>query len=166
MNSSSSAYYFRHLSLRRMGGAFWLIAGFMLLTKGIGFLKNLMFFESSHPLLDFYLNLTQDKETAVALLIATALALGMMKAIFILRKVAKKACLRLSTFPDPAPISALFGFRFLVIITGAMLMAYCVRQSGLSPDIRGVIDVAVGAALLNSAMIYLRAEKKVNPTKG
>lgn len=158
ISTDSNVFKLSHKSLTQIAAMIWFIAGFMLFRKGLFFLKELTD-ESTlslqeYPLLSSIMGYTVDLEMAIVVLIAIGLGLGMVKSVFVLRKVARKNIARLQDSPNPAPLSHLFGVRFFAMVTAAALMGYFVNQVGLPIDIRAVIDIAVGAALLNASMAF------------
>lgn len=138
----------------------WLCVGLFLFTLGINLLvegaQTEQFIQSAHPLLDTLGPLMGGLENAATLLMAGALLVGYFKGRVVLGKTAKKAVARLRMLPSPVKISQIYTPRYYLLLGFMMLLGMSIKFFGVPNDIRGFVDVAVGAALINGAMIYFR----------
>ncbi len=114
--------------------AMWLIGAAILLIRGVGFLHDNWF----------------------AVLLAVAVALGVMKSRYMLDRVARKAVLRI----HKRGRACYFGFfswkswLFVVVMMGSGII---LRNSGLPRDFLAVIYVGVGTGLVIADRIFWQA---------
>ena len=149
--------YVKHRTMMICSGALWMAIGVALLNKGLHLLSEMMVSApGALPLAGWISLYLQDPEGIKVLLIAVALALGMFKGRVVMAKVVMRVVTRIATLPNPAPLFRLFGKGYLVLLIGGVMMGWLVNHLGLSHDIRGVIDVAVGAALISGGSRYFR----------
>lgn len=141
-----------------LSGFLWLIAGFNLLPLGLRLLVGTLDPEgsASSPLLDWLRPYFSQPEQAVQALILFSLFIGFLKGRMILGKTVAREVTRINTLPSPAPLSHLYGKKTVILILLMMGLGFSMRWMSIPPDIRGVIDVAVGAALINGAVLYFK----------
>jgi hypothetical protein len=58
--------------------------------------------------------------------------------------------------PTPAPLWKIYPSKFYLLIALMMSFGFLLRFIGVPEDIRGVVILAVGTALVNGAMQYFR----------
>lgn len=121
-------------------GLLWLAIGSRLLYKGLQFLS------------------VAPKEKATLLLII-GLLIGFFKGRFVLVKSIRKTVLRIVSLPLPIRVSNVYVPSYYILILGMMGLGIALRFLPLSSEIRGMIDVAIGSALLNGALLYFRYAK-------
>jgi hypothetical protein len=121
------------------GGIIWFAVGAVLLRTGLLLLAT---------------NSARSPEGLV-LLMALALAVGFAKGRFILSRSARRAQARLQAL-GPAPLWRLYGRRDFMLIGSMMLLGMLMRAFHVPGDIRGFILTAVGAGLINGAVIAIR----------
>lgn len=151
-----------HTSLIAMSGTIWLLIGAMLLPLGIHFLADVtvnpyLLRENSYPIINFVAQFTGGVEGAAILLIAVSLLVGSFKAKKVFSKVVKKGVARITSYPNPTHVTNIYGFKYLLLIGFMMSLGMCLRYFNVPKDIRGVIDVAVGSALINGGIAYFKA---------
>ena len=91
-------------------GFLWLTVGLVLLPMGLNFIVSSLLIENrakAQPVLDFLAPMTGDRESAALVWIALMLAIGFLKARRIFAKSVQRSVLRLSSLPNPAPLSPL-----------------------------------------------------------
>lgn len=125
-----------------LSGVIWLIIGGFLLSMGL----YLLILQSS----------SQNREHVV-ILVCLGLILGFIKGRFILFKTAQKAVKRISLIPKPISILQAYPPIYLGLILGMMLLGIVLKWLEITSSIRGVIDVAVGFALMNSSRAYFQS---------
>ena len=158
MMESEASPVGRGKGLLRGMGVFWLVAGILLLRKGLHFLATLSSVdEAVLPIASPLASIAGGLDGAGLLIIAGALALGAIKGRFALRKVAFRLIERVRVLPSDASVSSVFGVGYVVLIAGAMTMGWTLNHFGIPTDVRGLVDVAVGSALANSSLVFLRA---------
>ena len=126
-----------------ISGLIWFAIGLWLLNLGINFLVE----ASKDPRKAVIIF----SETALFVLLAFALLVGFFKGKFVLSKTVERNTARLK---DANSLTALFTPAYLILIAVMVGLGILVRFLPL--DVRGFVDVAIGAALVNGAMLYFR----------
>lgn len=124
-----------------VNGVIWLIVGGFLLSMGL----YLLILQPS----------LQSREYAMVL-VCLGLVLGFIKGSFILSKTAKKAIKRISLIPEPISILQVYPPIYLGLIIGMMLLGMGLKWLEIT-SIRGVVDIAVGFALMNASRVYFQS---------
>lgn len=101
-------------------------------------------------------------QKAATVLIGVALIIGFIKGRFVLVKTVRRVVGRIATLPSPVRLKSAYSPSYWFLIGGMMLLGMVFRFLPLSIDIRGMIDVAIGSALINGAMLYFRAARAIN----
>lgn len=130
-----------------VSGLIWFAIGLWLLNLGINFLVEASK-DSRKAVLLF-------SESALFIFLAAALLVGFFKGKFVLAKTVERNTSRLQ---NASTLGALFTPAYLILIAVMVCLGFLVRYLPL--DIRGFVDVAIGAALLNGAMLYFRKAKE------
>jgi hypothetical protein len=155
----------KHKILIALAGIVWLIVGASLLTLGLRLITETAIihqYVAGHPsLLSVLAPISGGYEQAGMVLIALALALGYFKSRFVLIKTVRRAVARIRSFAEPVPIYKLYSPVFYLLIAFMMGLGMLMRASGIPADIRGVVDVAVGSALINGGVQYFRQMAQV-----
>lgn len=147
----------RHSTLVAISGVIWLAIGIFLLTLGLNLLTGtLVSVEKNYPLLSILNGFIGSHEQSVILLVAVSLAIGYFKGRYVLAKSAHRVVTRIQTFPNPTSVGNLYSIPYYLLIVGMMGLGMLIKVFGVPSDIRGFVDVAIGAALINGAMIYFR----------
>lgn len=128
--------------------------GLMLLYKGSKLFYALIVQGASPTLFTSWLIHIAGDMIFVAL-IFTAFILGFLKGHFVLRKSANRMIKKLSSLPNPTSPFHFYSPAFLGIIALMMLLGMSFSFFGLSPDIRGTIDIAIGVALIRGGMTFI-----------
>lgn len=123
-------------------GAMWACVGIMLLTVGLNLLHTA--------------GVSRIGEEVAVLVIAVSLAVGYCKGKWVLQKGAKRTLGALEAYGDPIPFSKAFGVRYFVLIFVMMTLGFLLRF--VDPAIRGAVDVAVGAALLQGSIVFFKSD--------
>lgn len=88
---------------------------------------------------------------------AIALSVGLVKGKLILDRTANRVIDRIDTLQEPNPFKSIFqmfGAKTIALIVGMMSIGIDLRLAGVSFEIRGLIYIAVGIALLWSCRRY------------
>lgn len=141
---------FKHRSLILIAGLVWLAIGIFLLSLGLRFVVE------NAPA-------TGNK---LVYLLTFGLVLGYVKGRFMLRKTVDRQVARISKLPSPAHIKHLYTKGHYLLIVGMMGLGMSMRFLPISIVTRGVIDIAVGSALMNGAMLYIRSAINYKYIKG
>ncbi len=148
----------KHSTMLALGGLVWLAVGLYLLPLGLKFLAepatNL---SSSLPLLSLMENFLSHAN-ALVILIASGLFVGYFKGRYILGKSAERESNRIKALPNPAPAQNLYSKRYYILV--ALMMGIGIAMRLVPLDIRGWVDVAVGAALINGSVVYFKRALK------
>jgi len=88
---------------------------------------------------------------------AIALGIGLVKGKLILDRTANRVIERVETLQEPNPLKSIFqmfGAKTIALILAMMGIGIGLRVAGVSFEVRGLIYIAVGAALLWSCRLY------------
>jgi len=150
-----------------LSGVTWFVIGFFLLSKGIN-LSVYSLSASSSPIISFLSHFTKTPEQSVLLLISLALFLGYIKGRFVLLKTVKKVVSRILSLEEPIKVSQVYSKNYLILLFSMIALGVTIRYLPIAQDIRGFVDLTIGAALMNGALLYFRfafACKKINQEK-
>jgi F0F1-type ATP synthase assembly protein I len=117
-------------------GMLWLGVGIFLLNLGLTLL-------STEPLF----------------LIPLALIIGVAKGRFVLRKSALRVMDRIRSLPNPAPIAQAYSLGYIILIASMIGIGVLIKVFQCPNDIRGFVDTAVGAGLIQGSLHYFRGAK-------
>ncbi|MBU6384210.1 MAG: hypothetical protein KGQ49_06440 [Verrucomicrobia bacterium] len=118
-----------------LSGLVWAAIGFLLLSKGVGLLG--------------------DRPLSLAL----GFFIGFFKGRFVLVKTVRRVVARIATLSLPIQIKQVYAPSYYFLILGMMSLGMLMRHLPISAAVRGVIDVAIGIALMHGAMLYFRAAR-------
>lgn len=116
-------------------GMIWLAAGIFLLNLGLNLL-------STEPLV----------------LIPLALIVGIAKGRFVLKKSALRVVNRIRSLPNPAPITQAYSLAYILLIASMVGIGMLIKFFECPNDIRGFVDTAIGAALIQGSLHYFRSK--------
>jgi hypothetical protein len=139
----------KHTHLIVFSGLLWLVAGVSLLNLGLKLLTQAQGFST-------FFTFFGAKEEGTTLIIATALLLGIVKGKFVLKKSAAQMLTRIYTLPNPVPLVQAYSRRYLVLLAFMMCLGALIKVLGIPNDVRGFIDIAIGAALIQGSTHYFR----------
>jgi hypothetical protein len=145
-----------HRALKVLSGSIWFAVGLWLLPKGLRFLEEASRSHVGSPWIDLIAPYTGSIESALILMIAVALFIGYFKGTRVLGKSAHKGSDRIQTLSNPAPITQLYKPSYFLLLGVMMAIGMGMNYFAVPLDIRGFVDVAVGAALINGSMVYFR----------
>ncbi len=142
-----------------LSGTLWLAAGVMLMTKGIHLLMG-----AKGPLVNFLLPIAGHSEQAVLGLAVVGLGLGTMKGRTVLARAARKMIERIKQLPNPFHLSKIYPARYYILLAGMISLGMIRRFSGVADDIGGVVDLTIGCALVQGAVVYYKSLAKSGAT--
>jgi hypothetical protein len=149
-----------HSKLILFSGAIWFGIGLYLLQLGlnllIGGVNADMAAKTKYPLINLLQGYIGSVETTSILLLTAALFIGFVKGRFVLKKTADKGVKRILSFPNPARLTQIYDAKYYLLIGLMVCLGISIKFLGISNDIRGFIDVAIGSALVNGSMSYFR----------
>ena len=95
-----------------------------------------------------------------ALLLVAALAVGLAKALFILRKAASRVVGRIVKRGNGRCIGGFFSWRTWIAVAFMMALGQLLRASLLPPAILGLIYLAIGSSLIIASGFIWRAWRR------
>ena len=150
-----------HKALIIISGLIWFAVGCSLLPLGLNFLlqavQNRRYLGTdSYPFLNFFSSFTSDIENVVIILIALGMMIGYFKGRYVLGKSASRGVDRIRTFSNPTSLKNIYSAKYYILIAIMIGLGMSMKYLGIPMDVRGFVDVAIGSALINGAMIYFR----------
>lgn len=153
-----------HKTLIFLSGFAWILIGTLLLSLGIHFiLESLRVADVTSgrfSILTFFGRFVSDPANAVIMVVTAALILGYLKGRMVLSKSVDRQLKRIASLPNPAPLRLIYGKGYYMLIAGMILLGTTLRFWPITLDTRGAIDLCIGSALINGAMLYMRALSK------
>lgn len=151
-----------HSLLVFLSGLVWFAVGMWLLPLGLNLLLADMQADriidiSRYPMIGAMEPYLGGLEEASLLLVAMGLFIGIFKGRFVLGKSARRSIERIQSFPNPTSLSNIYSAKYYILLGSMIGLGVSIKLFGLPNDIRGFVDVAIGAALINGAVIYFRA---------
>ena len=132
----------------------WLAIGSLLLYKGLKLIAEGILTIHS---LSFKLGpVFGGIEQAGTFLIVLGLLIGLVKGRLVLAKTARRLALRISGLSYPVRWFEVYPVSYLFLIGFMILLGISLRFLPIAIDIRGMIDVAIGSALIHGAVCYRR----------
>lgn len=155
---------FSHTALAYISGIIWLVVGCFLLQLGLSLLSIAIDTagpDKSLPMLHFLRTYVGGYQEGAIALIMLALFIGYLKGKHVLGKSAQKGVEHISTFPNPTSLSNMYNAKYYILLGAMIALGMSIKFLGLPNDVRGTIDVAIGAALINGAMCYFRMGRQL-----
>lgn len=138
-------------------GFIWFAIGVSLIYKGLHFISVAAFQTDS---LCFKMQgLFGSPQHAATGLIAAALLIGFLKGRFVLTKTVERVVTRIASLKLPIRFSEVYSKSYWILILSMVGIGISFRFLPISLDLRGVVDLAIGSALVNGSMLYFRAAK-------
>lgn len=147
-----------HATLILLSGIVWLAVGCFLLPLGLNFVVDALLLENAsqpHPVLNFLAPYAGGLDQAALVWIALMLLIGFLKGRSVFAKSVQRSVKRIYTLPNPANLSQIYTPAYYLLLGSMVLLGVLVRFT--TQDIRGGVDIAIGSALINGAMLYFRA---------
>lgn len=148
--------HFSHRTLITISGLIWFSVGGMLLYKGLNFLVAASKADGGSLWLNHLATLVGGLELAVIVLVAIALLIGYLKGTRVLAKSADKGSNHIQSLPNPAPVHKMYKPGYFVLLAVMVGLGVAMNVFSVPLDVRGFVDTAVGAALVNGSMVYFR----------
>lgn len=144
---------FSHVSWILFSGAVWLGIGVMLLKKGL----DLIILAVHNPSFSCsgFLSGVGPEQLALSMIVL-GLFLGFLKGRFVLRKSAARVTNHICSFPTPVAFQNVYTKSYYVLIGSMMLLGMLMKWLPIYPEVRGLIDITIGSALINGSMLYFR----------
>ncbi|MCC6127628.1 MAG: hypothetical protein IT584_00290 [Chlamydiae bacterium] len=132
-------------------GIIWAFLGMWLLYKGIHFIASGAFGQ------DLKHSWTSRLSGGPQGVVAVGVLIGFCKGHFVLSKTAKRICLRILSLKLPIQLRQVYSPSYAFLILGMRGLGMGLRFLPIPMDFRGMIDVAIGSALITGSMFYFRA---------
>jgi hypothetical protein len=157
-----------HVAAIIFSGSIWFVIGFFLLSKGLNFVTAAAHFGElglTSPLMIRLSLLVGGAQSAALLLIAAGLMIGFFKGRYVLAKSVRKGVQRIIALSEPIALHRVYNMRYYVLILIMVGLGMSMKWFAFPPDVRGMIDIAIGSALMNGALIYFRMAAEVRKEK-
>lgn len=152
----------KHNTLILVSAAIWLAIGTFLLVMGVRLMGEtilnpaLAHIEGKFSITSLLSSFCSTQTNRVVVVCMVALFLGQFKGKMALAKSVKRQIARIKTLPNPAPIQYLYSKGYYLLIASMMGMGFLLRALPITIDTRGAIDVIIGSALINGALLFFR----------
>lgn len=140
-----------------LSGATWFSIGVFLMCKGLGFLVELASPGKKAPVIDALQSLSGGREQAILVLICLGLLIGFFKGRVVLSKTVQRMSTHFFSFAQGIPLSKLYPLSYYILISFMVILGISLKWMPIPQEVRGTIDVTIGSALTNGAVLYLRA---------
>lgn len=156
----------RHTTLIIISGLVWFGVGIYLLQLGLNLLLESTRYSStspieSYPLISFLMHYSGSIESAMLFLVVISLFIGYLKGRYVLGKSAHKGVQRILAFSNPTSLTNMYSAKYYILLALMIGLGISIKYLGLANDIRGTVDVIIGSALINGAMLYFRLAQTV-----
>lgn len=139
-----------------ISGFSWLVIGVYLMLKGLSCMT-LAMMEQQTPVVLMWLKIGVGSIHQGALaLICLSLLIGFIKGRLVLSKTVSRIAARIYAQAEPIRIANAYDRKYYVILASMVGLGLLFRVVSIPYDIRGAIDVTIGSALINGAMLYFR----------
>ncbi len=145
-------------------GMTWLVIGFFLMSKGLGYLV----MSAQIPVSNVFSLVTGltpvfgSRDMAAISLIVISMMIGWIKGRVVLAKTARKVMARVRLLKEPIKLTEVYNLRYLILIGSMIALGISLKLLHVPTDVLGCVDVAVGTALVQGSVVYFRgaAERK------
>ena len=147
--------FMKHRAWIAFSGFLWFFIGAFLLYKGLHLITEAPFQTGS--LCSKMGRLAGSPQQAAVGLIALGLIVGFFKGRFVLSKTVRRVVLRIAALPLPIRFKDAYSPSYWILIGSMVVLGMTFRFLPIPIDVRGTIDIAIGSALINGALLYFRA---------
>ncbi|MBA3815585.1 MAG: hypothetical protein H0X29_03525 [Parachlamydiaceae bacterium] len=153
-----------HTKLIVISGLIWFVIGASLLRLGLNLLITSTQDFGNYPLINLLQPYLNTAENAALFLVVIALIIGYFKGNFVLGKSARRGVERIRSFPNPTSIANIYSAKYYILLAVMIGLGISIKYMGLNSDVRGFVDVIIGSALINGAMLYFKLAASKNQT--
>lgn len=146
----------RHGAAIILSGVTWMGIGMFLMIKGFTLILVPMTTQSQPVLLPYLHLWIGNMQQASLLWICLALLIGFIKGRVILRKTAERLMKRILALPNPSSLVSIYPRSYLILLALMMSLGMLLKWVPIPCDIKGLVDVAIGSALVNGSAFYFR----------
>ncbi len=137
-------------------GITWMGIGILLLTKGFSLILTPQIPKNVALFMPKLVSLAGSAQQAALIIACIGLLIGYLKGRFVLRKTANRVIARIVSLPNPCPLSSIYPRSYLILLSSMIALGMCLKWISMPYDLKGMIDIAVGAALTNGSAFYFR----------
>ncbi len=137
-----------------LSGFVWLTGGISLLYKGLRFISYGVIREDS--LASRFADVFGSASQAGTVILAMGLLLGFLKGRFVFSKTVSRVVQRILSLSLPIRFIDVYPRSYWILIGGMIGLGFLIKFLPIPVDLRGLIDVAIGSALVNGSMLYFR----------
>lgn len=137
-----------------VSGLSWLVIGAYLMVKGLKWITVAM--QETPALLKWLVGLAGSVQQGALILISAALLVGFIKGRMVLSKSVSRIVSHLRSQKGKIQMSNAYDRKYYMILAAMMGIGMLFRFLPIPNDIRGFVDVTIGSALMNGAMLYFR----------
>ena len=153
---------FRPKTLILLSGTVPFLVGFFLIKTGFTLLvdssrESQIYTHLSYPLISLFEMIFASSQTALLMLILLSCAIGYLKGKFVISKTTARNIARLQTLAQPIKITQLYTVPYYILIAGMMCLGILMNTLSVPKDVRGLIDAAVGFALIEGSLVAFRS---------
>jgi hypothetical protein len=134
----------------------WLGIGVFLLHKGLNHLVSLTQGNVNSSLMQYLQKMCGGMQQAILFCICIGLFVGFLKGRFVLIKTVHRLAERFFSFSQGMKLKEMYPLSYVILISSMMLLGMSMKWIPISQVIKGTLDVAVGAALINGSLQYFR----------
>lgn len=156
--SSKFCYHVQNMKHRGwivLSGVIWFAIGAMLLYKGLRFIS--LGIVAPTSMCKSLSSTLGSEQRAATLFVAFGLLIGFFKGRLVLSKTVRRVVGRILSLPLPIRPSQVYQPAYYLLIGAMVMLGLLFRYLPIPIDLRGMIDVAIGSALVNGALLYFRA---------
>lgn len=147
-----------HTTLIVLSGLVWLVIGCTLLSVGLNFIVESILRDNlltlQRPILDRLAPYAGGLDSAVLAWMTFCLLIGYMKGRYVFAKSVQRSVDRILTLPNPVSLSQIYTRKYYMLLGAMVFLGVLFRLTPL--DIRGGVDMTIGAALMTGAILYFR----------
>lgn len=150
---------FEKHSLITVVGLVWFVVGIFLLFSGLQliFLTALLNGQSFTPILSVVMYaFTGAVIPSIVVSVFLGLLLGYAKSKWAFVRMIRKTVQRIYPMPGLVRISSLYRLHEALLIIAVIALSRIAKILHFPPDIQGVINIAIGSALISGAVVYFR----------
>lgn len=137
-------------------GITWMGIGVLLLIKGFSLVLTPISLGTGAVLLPGMISMAGSLQQASLILICLGIFVGFLKGRLILSRSANRIIKRILSLPNPCSVRTIYPRSYLILLGSMMTLGMAIKWIPIPYDLKGVIDVAVGSALINGSAFYFR----------
>lgn len=143
-------------------GILWMVIGILLLFKGISYLSlaGNAVISGTHQgfsLIKKITEYTKSPEQSALIIICIALFIGFFKGRVVFKRTVNRVTARIRSQKEPISFRKIYSIGYVILIIGMMGLGMVFKYLPLPLDVKGLLDFAIGFALINGALLYFRA---------